>query len=733
MAIQISIGNNLPTGPVLAGALTMGFALTSFVAFAGAAANRDVYQIQAKRIENNPDIDGVLDEAVWQSAPVIDDFTQQEPNEGLPATERTEVRLLYGARSLFIGVHAYDSGPLVATEMRRDSDRILEEDNFELIIDTFNDSRSGYMFVTNPLGAKLEQQVAEEGEGTGRGVNSNVNRNWDGIWMAAARQTSDGWTAEIAIPMTTVRFRSLDTQVWGINFMRNIRRKNERVYWAPIPKAYELTRVSMAGTLTGMTSLNQGMDLRVKPFLLAGAAGERVESGMSTSAVSDIGLDVKYGVTSSLNLDLTVKTDFAQVEADQQQVNLTRFSLFFPEKRDFFLENAGLFNVATQRQQYLFFSRRIGLSDSGDPIPIIAGARLTGKVGRNSVGFMDIQTDDVFETPGDNFLVTRYSRDILSRSKIGGLFINKQSGSKFNRTAAVDANFALGNLTINSFLAKTSTPDVTNGDMMFWGRVGFLDPAWNLYAQYTDIQDNFNAEVGFIPRRGIRTTNFHIGPTPRPGKFNIRVIRPMINFTYTTDQTNRLVSRFVHYMVGFDMENGAFINFVYNRRFELLDVPFQIQPDVTIPVGAYSFGAWNFTFNTDPSKRIYERLTYAPQTFYDGTRNDITAAVGVRATSQLAAELEYFRNDVKLPGGDFIINLGILRLDYALSPRTTLRGLFQYNSSTNELSTNVRFNFRYTPGSDIYVAYDELRLDERTMSFVKDRRLVVKLNYLFAR
>ena len=722
-----------PIRPILLAGLCAAASLAPYTVLAAAVANRDAYRVSAARIEEDPNIDGVLDEAVWTTAPMIDSFTQQEPDEGEPATERTEVRIVYGASALFIGVRAFDSGPLVATEMRRDSDRILNEDNFQIIIDTFNDSRSGYMFVTNPLGAKLEQQVSEEGEGTGRGVNSNVNRNWDGIWMVAAKQTQDGWTAELEIPMTTIRFRVIENQVWGINFMRNIRRKNERVYWAPIPKAYELTRVSMAGTLSGMTSLSQGMDLRVKPFVLAGATSKREDARMSTSAVSDIGLDLKYGVTSSFNLDVTVNTDFAQIEADQQQVNLTRFSLFFPEKRDFFLENAGLFNIATQRQQYLFFSRRIGLSDRGDPIPIIGGARLTGKVGRNNVGFMDIQTGDAFNTPGENFLVARYSRDVFSRSKIGGMFINKQGGERSNRTGAVDANFAFGNLTVNSFLAKTATPDTTGGDMMFWGRAGFLNPDWNLYAQYTDVQDDFNAEVGFIPRRGIRTTNFHIGPTPRPEKWNIRVIQPMLNYTYTTDQTNRLVSRFVHYMVGFRMENGAFINFVYNRRFELLDLPFRIQPDVTIPVGAYSFGAWNFTFDTDPSKRIYERFTYSPQTFYDGTRRDITAVVGMRATDRLAVEAEYFRNDVKLPDGNFIINLGIFRIDYAFSPRTTLRGLFQYNSSTNELSTNFRFNFRYTPGSDIYVAYDELRLDERTNSFVKDRRLVVKMNYLFAR
>ncbi len=702
--------------------------------------NREVYHVEARRIESIPTIDGVLDEEIWQGAAAVEEFTQQEPAEGAPATERTEVRILYDSSRLFIGVHAFDSNPVVATEMRRDSNRILEEDNFQVIFDTFNDLRSGYMFVTNPLGAKLEQQIFEEGEGGGRGTNSNINRNWDGVWDVAARRTSDGWTAEIAIPLKTLRFRARDEQIWGINFMRNIRRKNERVYWAPISTAYSLTRVSLAGTLRGLESLSQGMDLRIKPFVTAGFHTERQEdNGLDTSSLGDVGLDVTYGVTSSLNLDLTVNTDFAQAEVDQQQVNLTRFSLFFPEKREFFLENAGQFLAGTTgspfRQVDLFFSRRIGLSSAGDPIPIIGGARFTGKQGRNNIALMDIQTAEYFDQPGANFLVSRYSRDILSRSKIGGLFINKQdeSGGHYNRTVAADATLVLAeNLTVNSFLAKTSTPEVTEGDMAYSGRIAYRDPAWNVYAQYTDIQDNFNAEVGFVPRRGVRITDLLLERTPRPKRYNIRVMNPMFRLLNTTDQDNRLLSRWAHYMLGVRLEDGTFINVFYNRRFERLDGPFFIRPDVDIPAGDYSFGEWNFMFNTDQSRRIYERFTYAPKDFFNGTRTDINAVVGVRATDRFSTELQYVRNDVDLPGGDFVVNLAILGLDYTLSPDATIRSLLQYNSSTKDVSTSVRFNYRYTPGSDIYIAYDEL-VDTGAGSFLKDRRLVVKLNYLLSR
>ncbi|MDA2924511.1 carbohydrate binding family 9 domain-containing protein [Acidobacteria bacterium AH-259-O06] len=702
-------------------------------------AKREFYVIEAHRVQKGPHIDGFLDDEVWQSAALIDQFTQQEPKESAPATERTEVRILYDARCLFIGVYAFDSNSagVIATEMRRDSDRLFDEDNFQVIIDTFNDSRSGYMFVTNPLGAKLEQQIFEEAEGSRSGNNSNVNRNWDGVWAVASRRTKDGWTAEIAIPMMTLRFRQSDLQTWGINFMRSIRRKNEQVFWAPIPKPYTLTRVSLAGTLTGLSSLTHGMDLRIKPFIIAGVRSDRAGAETKTSILKDLGLDMKYGISSGMNLDLTFNTDFAQVEVDEQQVNLTRFSLLFPEKRDFFLENAGQFKVGTQRQEAdLFFSRRMGLSESGQVIPIIGGARLTGKVGRNNIALMNIQTAEAFGQLGENFLVTRYSRDLLSRSKVGGIFINKEStnGSRFNRTMAADATLALrSNLLINSFVAKTSTPGITKGDMAFYGRIGWRDAAWNLYAEYLDIQDNFNAEVGFVPRRGIRTSRFHIGPTPRPKKYHIRMVEPMVNVTYTTDQNNRLVTRKVHYMVGFRMENGTYINFIYNRFLEELDKPFRIRPNLTIPPGSYRFGQWVFELNSDPSRRVYQQFRYSPQTFFGGLRKDLDATVGIRASSQFAAEVQYKRNDVKLPGGAFEVNVGILRLDWAFSPRMTLRSLVQYNSSTHEISTNIRFNFIYRPGSDLYVVYKELRNDAGSAPFVRDRQLMLKLNYLLAR
>ena len=323
------------------------------------------------------------------------------------------------------------------------------------------------MFLTTPLGAKLEQQIFDEGEGGGRGTTANVNRNWDGVWDAAARVDDQGWTAEIEIPFSTVRFVPRDAQVWGVNFQRHVRRKNETALWAPIPKAYTLTRVSMAGELHGLSDISRGLDLRLKPFMVAGVRDVQSSRTLrDTDPIRDIGLDARYGVTAGLNMDVTINTDFAQVEVDEQQVNLTRFGLFYPEKRDFFLENSNFFTMGTGSsftsapvQTDLFFSRRIGLSDTGTPIPILGGVRLAGKSGKNNIGMLDIQTDDAFGRPGDNFFVGRYSRDVFRRSRVGAIFINKDTvggSSHFNRTMGVDANLApSANLQINSYLAKT--------------------------------------------------------------------------------------------------------------------------------------------------------------------------------------------------------------------------------------------------------------------------------------
>ena len=730
--------------------LTVAIGLPLVVALAAAPPARaqeswEEYQVNAVKVEQRPQIDGVLDEGLWESAALIDDFTQQEPDEGAPATERTEVRVLYDGSSLFLGVRAFDADPegVVATEMRRDADRILDEDNFQIILDTFMDLRSAYMFVVTPLGAKLDQQVFDEG-GRGRRASANaINRDWDGVWSVATSRASDQWVAEIEIPMVTLRFPDADPQSWGINFMRNIRRKNEQVFWAPIPRAFSLTRVSLAGSLRDLGSLDSGLDLRVKPFATGGGRRTLDAGNADNSTDGDIGLDVKYGLTASLNLDVTVNTDFAQAEVDNEQVNLTRFPLFFPEKRDFFLENSGQFAVGTPntlgRIADLFFSRRIGLNESGASIPILGGGRVTGKVGGNNIAVMDLQTDDAFGQPGENFLVARYGRDVLGRSQIGGIVINKQanSGGHFNRTYAADMNLALTSaLTVDGFIAGTSTRGISGGDFGAHFRAGWLDQSWRVYTEYTDLGENFNPEVGFVPRVDMRRSKLHLEFNPRPGKWGIRMMDPMWHVVNITDQTGRLMTRRFHNMVGTDFDNGANFTVTHDRVFERIDDPFRVG-GVAIDPGKYRFHSWSFSFRSDPSRSFFYRLSYSPQTFYDGNRTDLRVTAGLRVTDQLATSASVSRNDVEIPNGAFKADIASLQIDYAFSPTVSLRSLTQYNSLSEQWSTSARLRYIFRPGSDIYVVYDEVRRDtpialDPFIEEFRDRQLLLKVTYLFS-
>ena len=700
--------------------------------------------IPAVQVTDGPEIDGALDDAVWAGAPVVTEFTQQEPNEGEPATERTEVRILNDGSNLYFGVRAFDSAPdqVIATEMRRDGDQILEEDSFQLILDTFRDSRSAYMFVVSPLGAQLDQQVSDEGGRDRRASGGAINRDWDAVWSASAERTSDGWVAEIAIPLVNLRFPEAEPQEWGINFMRNIARKNEQVFWAPIPVEYALTRVSLAGSLSGLESLSRGRDLRIKPYVSGGARRQLDDGITDDSSQGDVGVDLKYGVTASLNLDVTILTDFAQAEVDNEQVNLTRFPLFFPEKREFFLENAGLFNVgstsSTGRIADLFFSRRIGITSDGN-VPILGGARLTGKVGRNNIAVMDLQTDDAFGAEGENFLVTRYSRDVLERSQVGGLFINKESGDgHFNRTYAADMTLALTPaFTLEGFVAGTETAELSGDNLGIHARAGYLDQSWRTYVEYSDFDDNFNPEVGFVPRIGMKRSKFHVEYNPRPGILGIRMMSPMNYIMLITDQTGRLVSRHHHNMIGTNFENGASFVVQYNRYFERLDEPFRVS-GVQVDAGDYDFWDWQFTFSSNPARRISYNAAYSPQKFWNGDRTDMSAGLGVRVTSQLATSVRFSRNDVELPGGEFQADIGSMQLDYAFSPRMSLRTLTQYNSSSEQWSTSARFRYIYRPGSDIYIVYDDVRRDLENLPstpFVdeyQDQRLIVKMTYLLS-
>jgi hypothetical protein len=692
-------------------------------------------------------VDGALDEAVWRAAQPAGDFIQAEPHEGEPATEPTDVSIAYDHDALYIGVVCHDTPPsvLVVNDIRKDFGA-GEQDSFELILDTFADRRNGFVFVVNPAGAKSDTQIANEGR--------DVNTNWDAVWTVATTRSESGWTAEIRIPFKTLRFERGADRIWGVNFSRHIRRKNEVDYWSPVPRVYNLYRASMAGTLAGLPDASQGQNLRVKPWISGDVT--RGLAGGDFDPDVHAGLDVKYGVTPSLTLDVTVKPDFAQAEADEQQVNLTQFSLFFPEKREFFLENSGMFYFGDipresrlgnarfsppEEEMLLFFSRRIGLTDRGEEIPIAAGGRLTGRVGRNGIGLMTIQTQDVPGRAGDNYTVLRGRRDILRNSDVGAIFLSRQSAgasSDRNEVAGVDANFRfLRALSLNGFLSKSWTPGVDHGETAGKGSI-----VWNdnfLHTQYSllSVGDNFRDDIGFIKRRGIRKHFADFGIRFRPEwwrKLGIRELHPHTRYNIYTDQSNTKVTHTNHVAMAWFFERGGYLELQWNPRFERITVPFAIRPDQSFAVGSYGWNEYVLELETDHSRKVSGSALVTSGGFWSGSQLSTKIGVTVRPSYHLTLDTALQRNDIHLPAPmhDFVTNLVTTRIGYAFNTRTFLDALVQYNTDLRQFSTNLRFDLIHRPLSDLFVVYNEQRLTETPTRINTGRGLIVKYTHMLA-
>jgi uncharacterized protein DUF5916/cellulose/xylan binding protein with CBM9 domain len=691
-------------------------------------------------------LDGVLDDEAWISAEPATDFVQAEPHEGQAATERTSVRLLFDRDALYVGVRCDDAlaSALIVNDIRKDFTP-GEQDTFELLLDTFADRRNGFVFATNPAGAKSDTQIANEGR--------DVNTSWDAVWSVATKVDANGWSAEMRIPFKTLRFERGEGRIWGANFSRRIRRKNEVDYWSPVPRVYNLYRAGLAGTLMGLGDVSQGHNLRIKPWV-AGNSTRAV--GGEFDAASHVGLDVKYGVTPSLTLDVTVKPDFAQAEADEQQVNLTQFSLFFPEKREFFLENSGMFYFGDipresrlgnarfsppEEEMLLFFSRRIGLTDTGQEIPIAAGGRLTGRVGRTGIGLMTIQTQQEGAREGDNYTVLRARRDVLKNSDIGAIFLSRLSSglaSDRNEVAGVDANFRFVKaLSINGFLARSFTPGVTGGEMSGKGSI-----VWNnnfLHTQYSllSVGDNFRDDVGFIKRHGVRKHFVDFGIRFRPEwwrKFGIRELHPHTRYNIYTDQSNAKVSHTNHVAMAWFFERGGYMEVQWNPRFERIVVPFQVRTDQSFAVGSYTWNEYALELETNHSRKVSGSALITTGGFWNGTQNTIRAGVVYRPSYQLTFDIALQRSDIKLPQPmhDFVTNLVTSRIGYAFNTRTFFATLLQYNTDLKQFSANVRFDLIHRPLSDLFVVYNEQRLTDVPTPVTAGRGLIVKYTHMLA-
>lgn len=694
----------------------------------------------ATRATGPIEVDGTLDEATWSAAQPIDQFYQQKPDAGLPATERTEVRFLFDDQYLYIGAELYDSSPgeLVIPTLQRDPDT-RNGDAFGISLDTFLDQQSSFAFFINPGGAVRDAQTSDDGR-----INNGA---WDGAYDLRTRVHDQGWTVEMAIPWSQLRFDPTNpNQVWGLNLLRRIRRKNEDSTWAPMDVQWRLYAMSRAGRLEGLQGIKPSRNLSIKPFVLTAQPSGDLQAGADTEF--DAGADLKFGLTPGLTLDLTVNTDFSQVEVDQQQVNLTRFSLFFPEKREFFLENQGIFQFgdqgsffertgATNRDFTLFHSRRVGLTPSGTPLPILAGVRVSGTVGPVALGVLNMQTraEDGFNP--ENFTVGRVRGEVVSGLTLGGIFVNRATTSgdqAYNRSYGVDASFQAFNdyLLIQSYLAASegSAPDGSSLGRSPAGRLSarWRDPFWEIMAMYRQFDDEFDSGAGFVARRGMRHGYGTVGVHPRVDWPGFELLNPYVEAQYFEGLDGTVETRQLTAGLDGELSDGGRTRLSVSDRFELVEQAFSVSGAMVQP-GAYSFTEAEATYEASGARVFTGRLNVSGGGYFGGDRFSVGGNVSGRLGHQVLLDLSAQRNRISLPGLEPVsANVYGAKLDGFYSTRLMTSAFVQYNAATQNFVTNIRFRWIHAPLSDLYVVLTERR--DTDAGRVLDRFITLKFTKL---
>jgi hypothetical protein len=698
-------------------------------------------------------LDGQLDERFYTTVRAIAGFIQQLPIEGAASTERTEAWVFYDTRNVYVSARLHDSAPeseWIANEMQRDSLQLINNDYFSILFDSFYDGRNGVSFMVNPIGGFFDYEVTDEG---------NPNSDWNPIWDVRTGRFEGGWTVEARIPFRSLRFRLGTTQVWGLQLGRRIRRKNEMTYLTrvPISAGPGEFRVSSAGTLVGLELPQSNRTFDIKPYGIGSLATDRTATPRRLNQLDgDAGVDVKYGVTQNLTADFTYNTDFAQVEVDEQQINLTRFSLFFPEKREFFLEGRGIFDFGRQAGNTeggpragrgggglfgggdvptLFFSRQIGLS-RGLTVPIIGGGRLTGKAGKFSIGALNIQTD---EAPGagvlaTNFTVLRVKRDILRRSRIGGIYTGRSKstvGHGSNEVYGVDAAFSFfDNVNFNGYYARTRTPGLEGDDASYQAAFSYNHDTYRFQVDHLRVGDNFNPEVGFLRRDDFRRTFTSAQYRPRPASIDaVRQFTFGASLDYIENGAGQVETRVAQVRFETEFENSdRFVADAQQSR-ELLRQGFRITPAVTIPIGQYDFADFFVGYTMGEQRPVSGTLSLQRGEYFDGHLTAVTyQRARIEVTPQLSVQPGVSINRIELPQAAFTLKLITSRVTYAVTPRMFVSGLMQYNSSASSLGTNLRFRWEYQPGSELFLVYNDQRdTSLRGAPLLQTRAFVVKL------
>jgi hypothetical protein len=665
-------------------------------------------------------LDGTLDDPLWVQATPISNFLQREPYKGQPPTERTEVRVLYNKHEVYFGITCFDSDPkgIVATELRGDVSQELD-DYFEIIIDSSHDRRNAYVFQVNPLGTQrdaliTEEQAAENGDG---------DPGWDGVWTSEARITKDGWTATVSIPFSTLNFMQSRDVIWGINFKRFIRRRNEEDLWSGWQRVYGAARIGQAGELHGISDIGSGRLFIVKPYALTGfthlpssAAGTGLTPG--TNPLLTAGLDVKLGLRSNLVANFTVNTDFADADVDTQQFNLTPYKLFFPEKRQFFLENAGVFNFSmggdSGNGDLLFFSRQIGIDPiTGIEVPVNGGAKVTGSLGNFELGAMEVNTRQLGPNPSANYAVMRVKRSLWGGSYFGVMGIDKRSANpfdSFNQTTGADTRLVFfNNLVVNGYAAQTRTPGFSSGQTNLGAGFDYQTNWLEVFAQHRKVGPNFNPEVGFLGRTDCICDYVDVNFKPRPKIPGVRDLNFESFLFHAPDTHHVLQTQEWQGTFRIDFHNGAYSDDdLVDYFIQRLITPFNIYKNVFIPAGEYHWDRHQFTYGSPQNRRLMMNFFERFGTYYNGHLNEARVRATYRANERLSFSFseEWDRFRLPVPGGDFSVVVGGFQSNYSFSRFLTLSALVQMDTAnTQAASANIRLRWNYRPDSDLYVVY----------------------------
>lgn len=702
--------------------------------------------VRAIRLTERLVLDGRLDESVYSEYKPFGGFVQATPTAGAPSTERSDVWILYDDANIYLACRCWDSSPSdewIINELRRDSNGLRQNEHFGVMFDTYYDRRSGFLFYANPLGARSDYSVVDEGAS---------NMDWNPVWDTKGSQFDGGWIVEMAIPFKSLRYRSGPDQVWGLQLRRSIRHKNEWTYLNPVPTfmagPQAFNRISSAGTLVGLDLPAAGANLELKPYVITRLTTDRsTNPPINNDRDQDVGVDLKYGVTANLTADLTVNTDFAQVEVDEQQVNLTRFNLQFPEKRDFFLEGRGLFDFAAGRflggggttdTPVLFYTRRVGL-EKGRPIPIHAGVRLSGKVGSYALGSMNLTTADEPNAGVErtNFTVFRVKRDILRRSAIGLIFTNRSPtarGVGSNQAYGVDGAFAFfTNLALDAYYARTQTSDREGDPSSHRLSFSYAGDRYGLNLENLKVGDAFNPEVGFLRRPDFTKWSGTARFSPRPA--SIPAIRKLTwegSVDYYENGAGELESLEQSARFNVEMATSDQFTLVGSHKRERLVAPFVVGTGVAVPPGEYPFNSVQVSYNFGPQRRVSGNASFETGQFYDGTIKSLSlSGARVVLSDHLSFEPGITANFIDLPAGEVRQRLFRGRTDYAFSSRMFAGAFLQYNAVDRAFSSNLRYRWEYRPGSEFFLVWTDERDTRPGGTGLKNRAFAIKATRLF--